>query len=116
MLTADSRIVTKTFGRTGLVNFGQTCYFNSTVQCLLHCKPLIDLFMTERFVDELRDWAPSARDPLQKHWRDLIFMFADFIRAVWSGRLPSMRPRRIRVCTLSACSIYSRPRYLEGGL
>jgi len=36
-------------GQTGLVNFGQTCYMNSALQCLSNVPCLREFFLTGAF-------------------------------------------------------------------
>lgn len=75
--------------RTGLVNFGVTCYMNATIQCLLATIPLSEFF-------------------LSNHWRDFVQnnfkgsngimpgIFANLIRSLWSNELDAMRPVSLR--------------------
>ena len=36
----------------GLSNLGNTCYFNSGLQCIIHCKYLSNYFLKENFIKE----------------------------------------------------------------
>lgn len=42
----------------GLTNLGNTCYANTTLQCLLHCLPLTFFFMRRTFEEH---WAPNIK-------------------------------------------------------
>eukprot|EP00051_Salpingoeca_urceolata_P002817 m.53054 g.53054 ORF g.53054 m.53054 type:complete len:519 (+) comp12348_c0_seq3:2522-4078(+) len=61
-------------GCYGLKNFGNTCFFTSMVQCLLHCKPLLDALKDTPLDDRPavhqqlvrlagRYWSDDERDP-----------------------------------------------------
>ena len=40
-------------GLNGLVNFGNTCYMNSAIQCLSNIKILRDYFLTKKFLEDI---------------------------------------------------------------
>ena len=40
-------------GLSGLVNFGNTCYMNSAIQCLGNIKSLRDYFLNKDFIDDI---------------------------------------------------------------
>ncbi|KAL4895064.1 ubiquitin C-terminal hydrolase [Aspergillus ambiguus] len=64
--------------RTGLANFGVTCYMNSTIQCLSATLMLSKFFIDNRF-----------RHYVQKNWKGsqgvMPGLFANLIRALWKG-------------------------------
>lgn len=40
-------------GVVGLVNLGNTCYFNTAIHCLSHTAPLLDYFMSRVYEKEI---------------------------------------------------------------
>ena len=40
-------------GLNGLVNFGNTCYMNSAIQCLSNVKILRDYFLSKKFLEDI---------------------------------------------------------------
>lgn len=40
-------------GLSGLINFGNTCYMNSAIQCLSNIEILRDYFLSKNFVEDL---------------------------------------------------------------
>ena len=75
--------------RTGLVNFGVTCYMNATIQCLLATIPISQFFLGE-------DWRRLA----QKNWKGsngiLPEYFANLIRSLWTDDSRPVRPTSLR--------------------
>ncbi|KAL8940542.1 MAG: hypothetical protein Q9216_002759 [Gyalolechia sp. 2 TL-2023] len=75
--------------RTGLVNFGVTCYMNATVQCLLATIPLSQFFLDNRW-----------RDFVVKNWKGsngiMPEIYANLIRSLWKGNVQSVRPITLR--------------------
>jgi ubiquitin carboxyl-terminal hydrolase 8 len=77
--------------RTGLVNFGTTCYMNSIIQCLSATVPL-----TRRFQDgEYKKWVQ------RENWKGsrglLPDYFANLVSNLWLNDVPSCRPVTFRV-------------------
>ena len=75
--------------RTGLMNFGVTCYMNATVQCLLATIPLSQFFLDNRW-----------RDSIQKNWKGsngiMPEIYANLIRSLWRGDVRAIRPITLR--------------------
>ena len=75
--------------RTGLVNFGVTCYMNATIQCLLATIPLSMLFLDDA-------WRQST----VKNWKGsdgiLPGYFANLIRSLWKDDDRPVRPSSLR--------------------
>ena len=75
--------------RTGLVNFGVTCYMNATIQCLLATIPLSQFFLDNHW-----------RDLTQKNWKGsngiLPEILANLIRNLWKNDAQAIRPTSLR--------------------
>ena len=75
--------------RTGLVNFGVTCYMNATLQCLLATIPLSQFFLGDQW-----------RNYTQKNWKGsngiLPEYFANLIRSLWNDDSRPVRPSSLR--------------------
>ena len=79
--------------RTGLINFGVTCYMNATVQCLLATIPLSQFFLDNRW-----------RGFTQKNWKGsngiMPEIYANLIRSLWRNDVQAVRPISFRTfCT-----------------
>lgn len=78
--------------KTGLINFGVTCYMNSVVQCLSAHPTLSDLFLTGRYI----------RDLQRENWKGtkgiLPEAYATLISNLFKGDVASVRPSTFRVC------------------
>ncbi|KAH6629282.1 hypothetical protein C7974DRAFT_394208 [Boeremia exigua] len=79
--------------KTGLINFGVTCYMNSVVQCLSGHLALSDLYLTGRY----------NRDLQRENWKGtkgiLPEAYATLISNLFKGDISSVRPSTFRrVC------------------
>ena len=57
-------------GLSGLINFGNTCYMNSAIQCLSNIKILRDYFLEKKFVEDLCNYKMECDLVIQ--WYKLI--------------------------------------------
>lgn len=75
--------------RTGLTNFGVTCYMNSTLQCLSATIPL-STFFNERIYEGY----------VQRNWKGsngiMPKLYANLIQAVWQGDNDVIKPSTFR--------------------
>jgi len=75
--------------RTGLTNFGVTCYMNSTLQCLSATMPLSQFFLEDRY-----------KAFLQHNWKgsDGIMpdLYTNVIRSLWRSDVEIIKPTTFR--------------------
>ena len=94
--------------RTGLVNFGVTCYMNATIQCLSATVLLTSFFRDDRF-----------RGYVQKdNWKGskgvMPELYANLIRSIWKNDVEAIRPTSIRVSlTIMVISVLSSNYIIE---
>lgn len=76
--------------RTGLVNFGVTCYMNATIQALSATTPLSIFFMDERYRSQVQveNWKGSKGV--------LPDLYANLVRSIWKGDVEAIRPSTLR--------------------
>jgi ubiquitin carboxyl-terminal hydrolase 4/11/15 len=64
-------------GAIGLQNIGNTCFMNSVLQCLLHCRPLCEYFLSGQHKDEINESNPLGSGG------KLVNEFAKLVERVW---------------------------------
>jgi ubiquitin carboxyl-terminal hydrolase 8 len=78
--------------RTGLTNFGVTCYMNSVVQCLCGNSDLANIFLSHQYEKDLQ----------KSNWKGtkgiLSESFSTLLSNLFKGDVPSCRPSTLRVC------------------
>jgi len=83
------RSSTMTLPKTGLINFGVTCYMNSTIQALSATTPLSILFLSDEF-----------KRAVQRNWKGskgvMPELYSNLIRSLWKGDVSSIKPTTFR--------------------
>ena len=89
LYTSNSLLSRLKLPRTGLGNFGVTCYMNSTIQCLSATVVLSKFFIDDRF-----------RHYVQKNWKGsqgvMPGLYANLIRALWKNDTHGILPTSFR--------------------
>ena len=75
--------------RTGLINFGVTCYMNATLQCLSATVPLSQFFLEDKH-----------KHFIQKNWKGssgiMPGLYTNVIRSLWNGDVEVIKPTTFR--------------------
>ncbi|KAJ5959647.1 uncharacterized protein N7479_006797 [Penicillium vulpinum] len=89
LYTPSSRLDRLKLPRTGLTNFGVTCYMNATIQCLSATIPLSRFFIDNRF-----------RYYVQKNWKGsqgvMPGLYANLTRSLWKNDVEVIMPTSFR--------------------
>ncbi len=79
-------------GKTGLANLGNTCYFNSGVQCLSHCEELTKYFLLGLYKDEINS------DNLLGYKGELARTYAETLESLWNGSYRAVSVHDLKKC------------------
>jgi ubiquitin C-terminal hydrolase len=79
-------------GNTGLLNIGNSCYLNSSLQCLVHCHPLVSYFLSDRFHPDLN---PTNKDGSGKN-AQLVGEFEKLSKDMWFDTKSCFSPAAIK--------------------
>ncbi|CAI6331713.1 unnamed protein product [Periconia digitata] len=84
--------------RTGLINFGVTCYMNSIVQCLSANPTLTNIFLTRRYIQDLQ----------RENWKGtkgiLSEAYETLLSNLYKGDTSAIRPSTFR----RVCGLFNR--------
>jgi ubiquitin C-terminal hydrolase len=86
----NKNVCPKHLGEHGLDNLGNTCYFNSGLQCLGSIVPLSSEFLSMRFLNDLNlnsllGWKGKGA-----------FEYNEFVWALWGEGSGAVRPARMK--------------------
>jgi len=74
-------------GKTGLQNLGNTCFMASSVQCLSQTVPLVDYFLTQKFVPDINTTNPLGQKG------ELAEKYFELLKELWSASTSVVEPR-----------------------
>ncbi|KAJ2490733.1 ubiquitin-specific protease doa4 [Coemansia sp. RSA 2050] len=100
-LTPSSRnplsLDSASYGATGLKNFGNTCFMNCVIQCLVGTAPFSRYFLQGGWKKDL------VRDNSKNGRSDVVVEFARLVNNMWRGQYGSLSPIAFRAA-VGSCS------------
>jgi len=90
-------------GKIGLINRGNTCFFNSSMQVLSNIKPLTDYFLNDAYETDLcnRLNCEKKKKSVDKNSVEKILLtkeYAKLIKAIWTSEMKCIEPRTLHLC------------------
>ncbi|XP_074869930.1 ubiquitin carboxyl-terminal hydrolase 32 isoform X2 [Carettochelys insculpta] len=77
-------------GATGLSNLGNTCFMNSSIQCVSNTQPLTQYFISGKHLYELNRTNPIG---MKGH---MAKCYGDLVQELWSGTQKNIAPLKLR--------------------
>jgi ubiquitin C-terminal hydrolase len=90
-------------GKTGLENFGQTCYMNSALQCLSNVPCLREFFLNGKFKSKVN---MDSRDGSKG---EVVSRFAELLSYLWNGCEKEVKPAHLWVAIGRKNDMFKEP-------
>jgi len=77
-------------GVCGLNNLGNTCFMNSSLQCLNNTAPFTEYFLANKYKEEINKTNPLGNKG------NVAEAYASLCKGLWSGQSASLAPRNVK--------------------